>query len=335
MDKKYELIPSDKEGLFRVKALGDFNDVKKGDIGGYVEGEKNLSQLGDCWIYDDAVVMGNAKVCYKAKVCDNARVWGNAQIWGSAVIYGNAYVFGNARVLYEAKICDNAKVCGDAHVYDNAKVCGDAVVRGNAVVCCKTRVEDNAVVWNNAQIYGYAKVCDNAQIYGNAYLHGNAIVRGNAKVYGDTEVSGNAQIWGNAEVSGDADVSGDAIISSNKDYIVFKNWWSSGRYFTWTRSNNMWKVGCFYGTGEELIAKAYKDSAESGTEYENIVRYAEGENKHYTQSLEKTWKPTQKQLDAIELAKTFVTDDFGENPTLTDTLNELLEQLKKLTGEDI
>ena len=323
MDKKYELIPSDKEGLFRIKALKDFNNVKKGDIGGYVEGEKNLSQLGDCWIYDDAVVMGNAKVCYKAKVCDNARVWGNAQIWGSAVIYGNAYVFGNARVLYEAKICDNAKVCGDAHVYDNAKVCGGAVVRGNAVVCCKARVEDNAVVWNNTQIYGYAKVCDNAQIYGNAYLHDNAIVRGNAKVYGDTEVSGNAE------------VSGDAIISSNKDYIVFKNWWSSGRYFTWTRSNNMWKVGCFYGTGEELIAKAYKDSAESGTEYENIVRYVEGENKHYTQSLEKTWKPTQKQLDAIELAKTFVTDDFGENPTLTDTLNELLEQLKKLTGEDI
>ena len=245
MDKKYELIPSDKEGLFRIKALKDFNDVKKGDIGGYVEGEKNLSQLGDCWIYEDAVVMGNAKVCYKAK------------------------------------ICDNAKVCGDAHVYDNA------IVR------------DNVQVWDNARIFDYVIVCDNA------------------------------------DVRGEVCICGDAMISSDKDYIVFKNWWSSGRFFTWTRSNNMWKVGCFYGTGEELIAKAYKDSEESGREYEKIVRYVEGENKHYTQSLGKTWKPTQKQLDAIELAKTFVTDDFGENPTLTDTLNELLEQLKKLTGEDI
>ena len=62
MDKKYELIPSDMEGLFRIKALKDFSNVKKGDIGGYVESEKNLSQDGNCWIYDNAVVMGNAKV---------------------------------------------------------------------------------------------------------------------------------------------------------------------------------------------------------------------------------------------------------------------------------
>ena len=232
-EMKYELIPSDREGFYRVKALRDFNDVKKGDIGGYVEGEKNLSQLGDCWIYDNAVVSDNAQVCNNARVYGNAYVFGNARVLYEAKVYGNAYVFGNARVLYEAKICDNAKVCGDAHVYDNAKVCGDAVVCGNAKVCCKARVEDNAVVWNNAQIYGYAKVCDNAQICG------------------------------------------DAIISSKKDYIIFKNWWSSGRFFTWTRSNNMWKVGCFYGTGEELIVKAYKDSEENGREYEKIVKYME------------------------------------------------------------
>lgn len=57
------------------------------------------------------------------------------------------------------------------------------------------------------------------------------------------------------------------------DYIVFKNWWSSGRYFTWTRSNNMWSVGCFYGTGDELIKKAYADSEDKGKHYEEIVEY--------------------------------------------------------------
>ena len=56
MEKKYELIPSDKEGLYRVKALKDFSNVKKGDIGGYVECESNLSHNGKCWIYDNAVV---------------------------------------------------------------------------------------------------------------------------------------------------------------------------------------------------------------------------------------------------------------------------------------
>ena len=35
--KKYELIPSGKIGLFRVKALKDFGNVKKENVGGYVE----------------------------------------------------------------------------------------------------------------------------------------------------------------------------------------------------------------------------------------------------------------------------------------------------------
>ena len=72
-----------------------------------------------------------------------------------------------------------------------------------------------------------------------------------------------------AAVRGDAEVCGDA------DYTVLKNSWSSGRWFTYTRSNRMWKVGCFYGTGESLIAKAYKDSELSGKCYEEIVRAVE------------------------------------------------------------
>ena len=35
----------------------------------------------------------------------------------------------------------------------------------------------------------------------------------------------------------------------------------------------MWNVGCFHGSGEELIEKAYKDSLEKGKEYEKIVNY--------------------------------------------------------------
>lgn len=86
---------------------------------------------------------------------------------------------------------------------------------------------------------------------------------------------GNAWVFGNAQVCGDAWVRGDAHVASESDYIVFKNFWSSGRYFTYTFSNRMWKVGCFYGTGEELIKKAYADSEDSGWHYEQAVRYAE------------------------------------------------------------
>lgn len=92
---------------------------------------------------------------------------------------------------------------------------------------------------------------------------------------GNAWVCGNARICGDAQVCGDARVCGDAHVASESDYIVFKNFWSSGRYFTYTFSNRMWKVGCFYGTGEELIKKAYADSEDSGWHYEQAVRYAE------------------------------------------------------------
>ena len=175
--KKYELTDETKvfKGveLHRIKALESFGNVKKGELGGWIESEKNLSQCGDAW------------------------------------------------------------VGGHATVYDNARVDDNATVR------------DSATVFDNSEVYGDATVCENATVYGDA------------------------------EVGGDAWVSGDARVYENADFIVFKNWWSSGRYFTWTRSNNKWKVGCFYGSGEELIAKAYKDSEKSGREYERVVKYVE------------------------------------------------------------
>ena len=169
---KYELLIDDTitffgVQLFRVKALISFGKVKKGDVGGYVESEKNLSQSGNAW------------------VSGNAKVYGNAEVSGNAKVYGNAWVSGNAKV------------------------------------------------------------------------YGNAEVSGNAKVYGDAKVSGNAEVYGNA------------------DYIVFKNNWSSGRYFTYTKSNKKWKVGCFYGNSEELVEKAYKDSKKSGDFYKAYVEFVE------------------------------------------------------------
>ena len=195
--------------LRAIQALTDFGDVKKGDIGGYVESAYNLSQEGTSWIYGDAVVFGDARVLHDAKVYDNAVVSGNACIFGSARVYDEAMVYGGA------------------------------------------------------------------EVYGNARVSGNAIVSGKAEVSGEAKVSGKAEVYGNARVSGNAIVSGKAEVCSDEDFYVSKNIWSSGRYFTYTRSNRMWKVGCFFGTGDELIAKAYKDSEVSGREYKRIVEYVE------------------------------------------------------------
>ena len=129
--------------------------------------------------------------------------------------------------------------------------------------------ENNLSQDGDAWVYGNACVYGDAEVYGNAWVYGNARVFENAKVYGKAWVYGNARVFGNANVSSDAEVSGYA------DYMVIKNIWSSGRWFTYTSSNKKWAVGCFYGTGEELVAKAYKDSKLSGKCYEAIVHAVE------------------------------------------------------------
>jgi carbonic anhydrase/acetyltransferase-like protein (isoleucine patch superfamily) len=144
MRKKYELIASDVDGLYRVKALTDFGNVKAGDVGGYVAGEHNLSHDGNCWVYGDARVYGNARVYGDAWVYGNARVYDNARIYG-----GNCWVYGDARVYGNACVSGYARVRGDAWVYGDARVYGDACVSGYARVRGDACVSGYATISNS------------------------------------------------------------------------------------------------------------------------------------------------------------------------------------------
>ena len=95
MEKKYEITKEtmkaidengDEKTLHRIKALKDFGNVKKGDFGGFVENESNLSQEGSCWIFDDAICCSNAIVYENAILCENAFVYGNVKIGGNSLI---------------------------------------------------------------------------------------------------------------------------------------------------------------------------------------------------------------------------------------------------------
>ena len=74
--------------LSRIEAIKDIaiHNVSKGELGGYIETEDNLS--------------------------------GNAWVYGNAMVYGNAWVYGNARVSGD-KITNNKDVynicCNDAY----------------------------------------------------------------------------------------------------------------------------------------------------------------------------------------------------------------------------
>lgn len=227
MNKKYEITKESMHNgcvtLHRIKALIDIPrfKVKKGDLGGWIEKESNLSQNGSCWVSKNAQIFGDAAVT------DNARVMGFARVYGRASVRGNA------------KVKDNATVFACAIIYDKATVKG------------KTRVQ------------GYARIC------------GCSTVKDSALISGECTVSGTSIIGKNVIIVGESVIISDAVVFSLKDFITIKNCWTSGRTLTYTHSNKRWTTGCFHGTGEELISKAYEDSPLSGKCYELTVRYVE------------------------------------------------------------
>lgn len=120
----------------RIQALCDVNpDVKKGDLGGYVEKEWNLSQQGKCWIYDDAVS------CEWARVQTNAQMFGFSQAKGWAMVTGKAGMSGYS-------LADGETYIKDAAITDHAQIQGEAVVEAYG---------NNALspnIGGNSRIYG-------------------------------------------------------------------------------------------------------------------------------------------------------------------------------------
>lgn len=96
MEKKYELVDSiiDIYGhtLYRIKALRDFGDVRKGDLGGFIEWEHNLSHNGNAWVFG------------KAKVFEDAGVFGDAVVTESIVYIGGLH--------FPVTITDNVVIIG-------------------------------------------------------------------------------------------------------------------------------------------------------------------------------------------------------------------------------
>lgn len=132
--------------LHRIRALKDFGNVHAGDLGGWIESENNLSQTGNCWVYDDAEVFDNAQVTEDAKILGHARVFNNARIHGTAKVYGSAEIYHNAHIH------GNAKIWNYANIYGNAEICGDARICNSVYVCGDARVCNNTHLWGDMTI---------------------------------------------------------------------------------------------------------------------------------------------------------------------------------------
>jgi len=139
--------------LIRIQALKSFGNIKKGQKGGWVSGDWNLSQEGDCWIYDEA------------KVYNFARIYGNAQIKEFAEVSNYAVVTDNAEIFGQAKITRSARVEGCA------KIGGCARIKGNAF------------------IYGYKIfIGGNVEIGNNIILNDNVNLNGDVRILNDNDI---------------------------------------------------------------------------------------------------------------------------------------------------
>lgn len=104
---KYEILATDSKTIeadtgetfvvYRIKSLVDIERVgptgffdgtyiaKKGELGGYVASEKNLSQYDKCWIDQESIVVEDACICENAVIYDSS-IRGNEFIGGNKVI---------------------------------------------------------------------------------------------------------------------------------------------------------------------------------------------------------------------------------------------------------
>lgn len=174
----------------------DGEKIKTGTRGGWLESEDNLSQDSNCWVADDAVVCGKARIHNsavvrgKARIQDAACIQGCALISGEAIVSDEANVFGHdignhytVHVYGSAHISDYAEVYGESRVYENAHICdeaticGKSIIRGNAMVEGKGRVRDS-IIKGNTKICGDTLVCIYASISGgtiaDSYIRGDA-----------------------------------------------------------------------------------------------------------------------------------------------------------------
>ncbi|WP_272659413.1 hypothetical protein [Providencia sp. PROV172] len=234
------------------------------EYGGWVSSESNLSQEGNCFILDDAMVYGNAHISGDAQIsgnaciCDDAKVYDNAMVYGNALISDNANIYGNAKVSDNASVSGNSKVLDKSDIFDNAKVSGNAELRGRCLIMNSAEISEfaqitgkdytaviikdsakvygNAIVTNNSIISGHAEVYDNARIliscqvtnyakvYENATVEGSPLISENAQVYGNALIRNNAIIRGNARVYGNASINLGTVIEGN-DYVSGICYW--------------------------------------------------------------------------------------------------------------
>lgn len=241
--------------LYQIRALRDFTCpyklnpdgeildqtlVKKGELGGYVEKEENLSHEEGCWIFEEA------------EVRDNARVEGNARLVGRSLVKDNAVVKGYSCLATNAYVWGNAVLDGATQMKGYVSIGGNSTTNG--YVC----------------IHGECQVRCDSVLDGHIFLNGTVVVE-NAKLTGIIHLCG--QYYVTFDVNGNKGIAAyrttELTEEQNPDIDKFNIY----EYLVASTKEDIWSVYNFRGTGEELIQFVEKNHPTSTEYYRNLVEY--------------------------------------------------------------
>lgn len=166
MGDKYTLTTEDMlvhertgDVLYRIRANRDIprHNVKKGDLGGFISSINVLSQEGDCWVLEDAVVTGDSHIS------------------GNAIIYDNA-------VVENSTISDDV-IVGDCEIRDS-DITGTSCVIGHSTVL--TSSLSGSVTVDGRTIVRESKLLGSTETYGGVIIVSSRImdsaIRGKAEI---------------------------------------------------------------------------------------------------------------------------------------------------------
>ena len=123
MNRKFELtdITMKFKGrtLYRIRALKDFRDVEAGDLGGWIQSENNLSQKGDCWVYDEAKCMDYAKIYDNSTMHNNSVMCDFSEIHDNSVMHDYSKIYDRSRMYDHSEMHDNSVLYGYGELYED------------------------------------------------------------------------------------------------------------------------------------------------------------------------------------------------------------------------
>jgi acyl-[acyl carrier protein]--UDP-N-acetylglucosamine O-acyltransferase len=112
--------------LHRIIALMDFQDVKKGQKGGFAEKIENVQDLawvgGDAKIYDYAIIGGLSRITGCTELFNKAEIMGEVDVNGDCKIYGKATINGSFIIMDNVIIKDNVSIRGLGRIVGNITI---------------------------------------------------------------------------------------------------------------------------------------------------------------------------------------------------------------------